>query len=101
MGSVADAFDNAVAESFFATLKCELLYRHPWPRREDARRAIFEFIEAWYNPRRRHSTLGFVSPAEYERRYAMQAVASRRRCKWVEWLSFAFLAFYNSVQRSG
>jgi transposase InsO family protein len=47
MGSVADAYDNAVAESFFATLKCELLYRRPWPRREDARRAIFEFIEAW------------------------------------------------------
>lgn len=76
MGSVADAFDNAVAESFFATLKCELLYTRPWPRREDARRAIFEFIEAWYNPRRRHSTLGFVSPAEYERRYAMQAMAA-------------------------
>jgi putative transposase len=71
MGSVADAYDNAVAESFFATLKCELLYRRPWPRREDARRAIFEFIEAWYNRRRRHSTLGYVSPAEYERRYAM------------------------------
>jgi len=76
MGSVADAFDNAVAESFFATLKCELLYRRPWPRREDAQRAIFEFIEAWYNPRRRHSTLGFVSPADYERRYAMQAAAA-------------------------
>ncbi len=76
MGTVADAYDNAVAESFFATLKCELLYRRPWPRREDARRAIFEFIEAWYNPRRRHSTLGFVSPAEHERRYAMGAMAA-------------------------
>ena len=76
MGSVADAYDNAVAESFFATLKCELLYRRPWHRREDARRAIFEFIEAWYNPRRRHSTLGFVSPTEYERRYALQAAAA-------------------------
>jgi putative transposase len=76
MGSVADAYDNAVAESFFATLKCELLYRRPWPRREDARRAIFEFIEAWYNRRRRHSTLGYVSPTEYERRYAMALAAA-------------------------
>ncbi len=76
MGSVADAYDNAVAESFFATLKCELLYRRPWPRREDARRAIFEFIEAWYNRRRRHSTLGYVSPTEYERRYAMAPAAA-------------------------
>ena len=75
MGTVADAYDNAVAESFFATLKCELLYRRPWPRREDARRAIFEFIEAWYNPRRRHSTLGYVSPTEYERRYATAPAA--------------------------
>ena len=76
MGSVADAYDNAVAESFFATLKCELLYRRPWPRREDARRAIFEFIEAWYNRRRRHSTLGYVSPSEYERTYAMALVTA-------------------------
>jgi putative transposase len=76
MGTVADAYDNAVAESFFATLKCELLYRRPWPRREDARRAIFEFIEAWYNRRRRHSTLGYVSPAEYERTYAMAPAAA-------------------------
>ena len=76
MGSVADAYDNAVAESFFATLKCELLYRRPWPRREDARRAIFEFIEAWYNRRRRHSTLGYVSPDQYERRYAMATAAA-------------------------
>jgi len=76
MGSVGDAYDNAVAESFFATLKCELLYRRSWPRREDARRAIFDFIEAWNNPRRRHSTLGYVSPATYERKYhGEQAVA--------------------------
>jgi len=76
MGSVGDAYDNAVAESFFATLKCELLYRRSWPRREDARRALFDFIEAWYNPRRRHSTLGYVSPATYERQhYREQAVA--------------------------
>ncbi len=72
MGTVADCFDNAVAESFFATLKCELLYRRSWPRREDARQAIFEFIETWYNPRRRHSTLGYVSPATYERRHHLE-----------------------------
>ena len=50
--------------------------RRPWPRREDARRAIFEYIEAWYNRRRRHSTLGYVSPAEYERTYAMAPAAA-------------------------
>jgi len=69
MGTVADCFDNAVAESFFATLKCELLYRRSWPRRQDAQLALFTFIEAWYNPRRRHSTLGFLSPATYEAQY--------------------------------
>ena len=70
MGSVGDAYDNAVAESFFATLKCELLHRRPWPTRAAARSAIFAFTEAWYNPRRRHSTLGYVSPANYERRHS-------------------------------
>jgi len=69
MGTVADCFDNAVAESFFATLKCALLYRRSWPRRQDAQLALFTFIEAWYNPRRRHSTLGFLSPATYEAQY--------------------------------
>ena len=54
-----------------ATLKCELLYRHHWPTRAAARAAIFDFIEAWYNRRRRHSTLGYVSPTEYERTYAL------------------------------
>jgi len=75
MGTVADCFDNAVAESFFATLKCEVLYRRSWPRRQDAQLALFTFIEAWYNPRRRHSTLGFLSPAAYEVQHHALAVA--------------------------
>jgi putative transposase len=66
MGSVADAFDNALAESFISTLKRELLHRHSWPSRESVRVAIFEYIECFYNPRRRHSSLGHLSPVEYE-----------------------------------
>jgi putative transposase len=67
MGSVGDSFDNAVAERCFATLKGELVDRSPWPTRAAARSAIFEYVEGWYNRRRRHSTLGYVSPADYER----------------------------------
>ena len=66
MGSVADAFDNALAESFISTLKRELLHRHSWPRRESVRVAIFEYIECFYNPRKRHSSLGHLSLVEYE-----------------------------------
>jgi putative transposase len=69
MGSVGDCYDNAMAEAFFATLECELIDRHVWVRREEARRAIFDYIEGFYNPRRRHSALGYLSPAEYERRW--------------------------------
>ena len=58
--------DNAVAESFFVTLEFELVMMHDWHTREEARGAIFRYIETWYNRRRRHSTLGYVSPAEYE-----------------------------------
>ena len=67
MGSVGVSCDNAVAESFFATLKGELVDRQPWPSRAAARLAIFEYVECWYNRRRRHSALGYLSPAEYER----------------------------------
>ena len=67
MGSVADAFDNALAESFISTLKRELLHRHSWPSRESVRVGIFEYIECFYNTRRRHSSLGHLSPVEYER----------------------------------
>ena len=68
MGSVGDCYDNAMCESFFATLECELLDRHRFRTQAEARMAIFEFIEGWYNPRRRHSSLGYLSPMEFERR---------------------------------
>jgi putative transposase len=66
MGRVGSAYDNAVAESFVATLKTELLYRSNWPTRQTVRTAIFEYIEGFYNTRRRHSSLGHLSPAEFE-----------------------------------
>ena len=66
MGRVGSAYDNALAESFVATLKTELLYRSSWPTRQVVRTAIFEYIEGFYNTRRRHSALGHLSPAEYE-----------------------------------
>ncbi len=75
MGSVGDCYDNAVAESFFATLKVELLHRQPWPTRAAARLAIFEFVEVWYNRRRRHSTLGYRSPLEHEEMHRQTAAA--------------------------
>ena len=68
-GSVGDCYDNALCESFFATLECELQDRVVFRTRGQARRAIFEFIEGWYNPHRRHSSLGYLSPVEYEARY--------------------------------
>jgi transposase InsO family protein len=68
VGRPGTCWDNAVAESFFATLKTELIYRHVWPTRRQAEVAIFEFINGWYNQHRRHSALGFLSPAEVERR---------------------------------
>jgi putative transposase len=66
MGSVADAYDNSMAESFVSTLKRELIHRHSWANRQMARSAIFEYIEGFYNARRRHSALGQLSPSEYE-----------------------------------
>jgi putative transposase len=73
MGTVGDALDNAVAESFFATLECELLDRHPWPTRAGLRTAIFDFIEVFYNRQRRHSTLDYASPINYEQQHAPAA----------------------------
>ncbi len=67
MGSVGDAYDNAMCESFFATLECELLQRRKFHTKAEARMAIFIFIEGWYNPSRRHSALGYLSPTDYER----------------------------------
>ena len=73
MGSVGDCYDNALCESFFATLECELLDRHVFHTRDEARRAVFEFIEGWYNPHRRHSAIHYLSPARYEMRHAYAA----------------------------
>ena len=67
MGSVGDAYDNAMCESFFATLECELLERECFRTQADARLAVFDFIEGWYNPRRRHSALDYRSPMIFER----------------------------------
>ena len=66
VGRRGQCWDNAVAESFFSTLKTELIHRQPWPTHTAARQAIFEYIEGWYNTRRRHSSLGYQSPAAYE-----------------------------------
>jgi putative transposase len=65
-GQTRDAFDNALAESFFATLETELLDRHSFHSRDEARLALFSYIEGFYNPRRRHSTLGYRSPDRFE-----------------------------------
>lgn len=69
MGSVGDCYDNALAESFFATLECELVTRSRWRTHTEARMAVFDYIEGFYNPRRRHSALTYLSPADYERRH--------------------------------
>ena len=66
-GSVGDCYDNAMCESFFATLECELIDRRRFRSHAEARIAVFEFIEGWYNPRRRHSAIGYLSPINYER----------------------------------
>lgn len=73
MSRKGDCYDNAVAESFFATLEFELLAKNDWHTRAEARQAIFRYIETWYNRRRRHSTLGYVSPAVFEEQ--LQAAA--------------------------
>jgi hypothetical protein len=73
MGSVGDAYDNAMAESFFATLECEWLDRRSFKTQAEARMAIFEFIEGFYNPRRRPSSIGYLSPITFERQYAANA----------------------------
>ena len=70
MGTVGDAYDNAMAESFFATLECELLDRRVFKTKAEARTALFSYIEAWYNPRRRHGSIGYLAPTEFERRNA-------------------------------
>jgi len=66
VGRKGECWDNAVAESFFATIKRELIYTRAWPTRAGLHRAVFEYIEGWYNTRRLHSALGYMSPAKYE-----------------------------------
>ena len=76
MGARGSALDNAVCEAFFATLKKELTRRRSWPTRRELQTAIFTWIEAWYNRRRLHSTLGYLAPAAYEDRYTLTTGAA-------------------------
>ena len=69
MGRQGCAYDNAVKESFFATLKKDLVHRRSWPTRQELRTAVFDYIECFYNPIRLHSALGYLSPVEYEQRH--------------------------------
>jgi putative transposase len=78
MGSVGDAYDNAMAESFFATLERELLSRRRFHNQAEAKMAVFEWLEGWYNPHRRHSSIGYRSPVNYER-----AHQRRRKVAWI------------------
>jgi len=68
-GSVGDCYDNALAESFFATLECELIARRRWPSKTEGKRDTFQFIEGWYNTTRRHSALDYLSPINYEKKH--------------------------------
>ena len=79
MGSVGDAYDNAMCESFFATLECELIWRRSFRTPGEARREVFRFIEGWYNPRRRHSSLGYESPASFDERGPSCLIVRRSR----------------------
>lgn len=72
MGSVGDAYDNVAAEAFIASLKTELIYRRSWPTRDEVELAIFDYVEAFYNPRRRHTTIGAMSPVSFEDAYAKE-----------------------------
>jgi len=76
MGSRGDCFDNAMAESFFATLECELLARQRFPTRNAARLALFDYIEGFYNTHRRHSALDYLSPLAYERRWTVEGLVA-------------------------
>lgn len=76
MGTVGDDYDNAMAESFFASLECELIARRTWKSKTEARLEVFTWIEAWYNPRRRHSALNYLSPINFERSHATPSLLS-------------------------
>lgn len=76
MSRVGDCWDNAVAESFFATLKKELIHRRPWPTKAEATIAIHDYIGAFFNPHRRHSSIDYLSPMDFERQHAAATVAA-------------------------
>ncbi|WP_291520176.1 integrase core domain-containing protein, partial [Branchiibius sp. NY16-3462-2] len=76
MGKVATCYDNALMESFFGSMQIELLDRRLWEDKDQLAKAIFEWIEAWYNPYRRHSALGYRSPVEYEDLHNRAAAAA-------------------------
>jgi len=96
MGSVGDAYDNAMCESFFATLECELLDRARFRTQAEARLALFEFIEGWYNPHRRHSALAYEAPMSFEKKHARQGVAPRIIAR-----SSAALPLESTIDRGG
>ena len=76
VGSVGDAYDNAMCESFFSTLEAELLARRRFKSHTEARMACFSYIEGFYNPHRRHSALGYLSPIAFERETTRPQVAA-------------------------
>jgi putative transposase len=76
MESIGDAYDNAMAESFFGTLQLELLDRRQWQTRQELTLAVFDYIEAFYNPERRHSSVGDLSPVDYEALHTAAASAA-------------------------
>jgi putative transposase len=76
MSRKGDCWDNAVAESFFSTLKAELVHEADWATRVEARTAIFEYLEVFYNCRRRHSSIGYVSPVAFELSYEQAQIAA-------------------------
>ena len=76
MGSVGDCYDNAMCESFFASLECELIDRERWASPKEARLAVFDYIEGWYNTHRRHSSIGYDSPRDFEARHALSEKAA-------------------------
>ena len=77
MGSIGDAYDNSAAESFFGTLQLELLDEHHWNTRRELAQAIFEWVECWYNPKRRQSYCKMLSPVDYEARFIPAETAAR------------------------
>ena len=79
MGSAGDFYDNALCESFFATLECELIDRRTFRTKAEARMAIFTFIEGWYNLHRRHSALGNISPIQFEKQHQETSLISSEK----------------------